>query len=776
MKIASVYNPQEMPEDQFVERFVVRRDTLESLLQQIRSAAPGQQFKHTIIQGLRGQGKTTLLRKLSICVRDDAELSPWLIPILFREEEYSVTTLCRLWELAAEHLDERPAFEGLSDQYEEAYQSPHYEKDCFLILAEALEKTDKTLLLLIDNLGEMLGKFGIRDQQRLREILTTSRRIRIVGASAITLEQHYDQGKPFFQFFIMKSLDGLNAEETRDLLLGLGDEEQTQKMEEILRTRPGKVEALRRLTSGVPRTLILLFEIFLDDHGSALHDLDMLLDRVTPLYKHRLDDLPPQQQAIVTAIALGWDAMSTKEIAQKTRLASKLVSAQLNQLEKNRIVRRIPTSTKNHLYQLEERFFNIWCLMRLGRKNDRRRATWLVRFLETWCDEQELAERAERHLYVLREGKLEVGHALLWSQALAQSICDLELQQRVLDTTREVLPQVSENLPESDYSLFAKANEAYQKGDLKNAFNYIQPLADKGYPDAMFKAALLYQQQGKLEQAERYYLMAVEKGGPYAMINLAVLYEDQGNLEKAERYYLMAVEKGDPGAMLNLAILYDEQDKLEQAEHYYLMAVKKGNINAISNLAELYRNQGKLEQAEYYYLMLVEKGDIDSMHNLATLYFLQAKLPREALELSRKGVEIYPSAKGNLHLGVIALWNGEYSEAFTAIDNALKEFGAEIQDLGDVLIYFPIIMLVAKGQPAFALKLFEDERYQNLNFKERFKPFYYAVLQEVGESRKDDALRMGLELEETVAEIRAEITALRQQHRLRLPMKSGAST
>lgn len=112
MKIASVYNPQEMPEDQFVERFVVRRDTLKALLEQIRLAAPGQSFKHTIIQGLRGQGKTTLLRKLSICVRDDTELSPWLIPILFREEEYSVTTLCRLWELAAEHLAERPEFEG----------------------------------------------------------------------------------------------------------------------------------------------------------------------------------------------------------------------------------------------------------------------------------------------------------------------------------------------------------------------------------------------------------------------------------------------------------------------------------------------------------------------------------------------------------------------------------------------------------------------------------------------------------------------------------------
>lgn len=765
MKIASVYNPQEMPEDQFVERFVVRRDTLESLLQQIRSAAPGQPFKHTIIQGLRGQGKTTLLRKLSICVRDDAELSPWLIPILFREEEYSVTSLCRLWELAAEHLDERPEFEGLSDQYEEAYQSPHYEKDCFSILADALEKADKTLLLLIDNLGEMLGKFGTRDQQRLREILTTSRRIRIIGASAITLEQHYDHGKPFFQFFTMKSLNGLDAEETRELLLGLGNEEQTRQMEEILRTRPGKVEALRRLTSGVPRTLILLFEIFLDDHGSALHDLDVLLDRVTPLYKHRLDDLPPQQQAIVTDIALGWDAMSTKEIAKKTRLTSKLVSAQLNQLEKNRIVRRIPTSTKNHLYQLEERFFNIWCLMRLGRKNDRRRATWLVRFLETWCDEQELAERAERHLGVLREGKLEAGHALLWSQALALSLRDPELQQLVLDTTREFFPQISENLPESDYSLFAKADEAYAQGDFKNAIKYILPLADKGYPDAMFNAALLYHMQGKLEQAEHYYLMAEEEGMVSAINNLAMLYTNQGKLDQAENYYLKAIEEGDSRVMCSLAVLYQEQGEPEQAEHYYLMAADAGDLDAMVGLGLLYQGQGKLEQAERYYLKAAEKNDSNAMHNLAVVYWQQLKKPREALRFSLMSVQLQSDAKANLFLGMVALWNEEYAEAFTAIDTTLTKFADDIEEI-ERLIDGIVVMLVAKGQTAFALKLFEDEQYQVLNFKERLKPFYYAVLHEIGEPRRDDILRMGPELAETVAEIRGQFDVIRQQYRL----------
>lgn len=738
MKVAAIYNPQEMQEDLFVERFVVRRDTLAELLQRIRETGPNQFFKHTIIQGLRGQGKTTLLRKLSICVRDDVELSPWLIPVLFREEEYSVTSLCRLWELVAEHLADYPEFETLPDQYEEAYPSPHYEKDCFSILGDALQQADKSVLLLIDNLGEMLGKFDLRDQQRLREILQTSRRIRIVGASAVMLEQHYDQGKPFFQFFTMKTLDGLNREETHELLLGLGDAEQTAKMREILETKAGKVEALRRLTAGVPRTMILLFEIFLDDHGSALDDLEALLDRVTPLYKHRLDDLPAQQQAIVHAIALGWDAMSTKEIAAKTRLPSKQVSAQLSQLEKNRLIRRIPTSTKNHLYQLEERFFNIWCLMRLGRKNDKQRAIWLVKFLESWCDEQELAERAERHMDALKEGRLAPRHALLWSQALAQSLRDMDLQQRVLDTTRELLPQVAESLPESDQEIFVKISDAFSQGDLNQAKKLILPLVNKGLLRAIYGAAFIYEKQGKLEQAEQYYLKAAEEGLPQGMSDLADLYRDQNKLELAEKYYLMAIEKGLPKAMTNLAVMYEDQGKLELAEHYYEMAANKGDVFAMVLL---------------------------SLH-----YLEQRKKPHEALLLVRKADEIGPDSLAKRLIGLVALWNEEYSEAFIAIQKELTEFTGELEEM-TILGPLLIIMLVAKGQMAFALKLFEDERYQHLNLKERLKPYYYAILQEIGESRRDDALRMGPELEQTVAEIRTNIEGFRLQYRL-LPEQS----
>ena len=143
----------------------------------------------------------------------------------------------------------------------------------------------------------------------------------------------------------------------------MGETYGEERVKYIVENEAARIETMRRLTGGVTRTMILLFEIFVDDEsGNAYSDLEAILDRVTPLYKHRMDDLTPQLQRIVHVIAMHWDAIAVKDIAKKTRISSKTVSAQLSKLVKSGIVRKIQTKTKNHLYNLHERFFNIWYL------------------------------------------------------------------------------------------------------------------------------------------------------------------------------------------------------------------------------------------------------------------------------------------------------------------------------------------------------------------------------------------------------------------------------
>jgi hypothetical protein len=107
-----------------------------------------------------------------------------------------------------------------------------------------------------------------------------------------------------------------------------------------------------------------------------------------------MDNLSSLQQKIVHTIALHWDAVSTKTIAMKSRMQSKSVSSHLGLLEKNRLVNKIKTNTKNHFYQLNERLFNLWYLVRYGRREGKHRVKWLVHFLENWCRQNRSSLRA----------------------------------------------------------------------------------------------------------------------------------------------------------------------------------------------------------------------------------------------------------------------------------------------------------------------------------------------------------------------------------------------
>jgi len=386
----AIYNPANQTKEELIANFVVRMKEFNTIFDVIKKDEMKTPPQHFIIQGPRGSGKTTLLLRLFYALADDKKLEKFLIPVIFDEEQYNIRTLFKLWEEIALYLEEEheSLFHGLYDEMQKYIEKVDYEEICFNRLQKHLQESKRKLVLFIDNFGDMLAKFRRKERQRLREVLIQCSDIRIVGGSSVMLEFYYDYSEPFFEFFKVIPLEGLNQKETEELLLQLSETYETETVKQIVKSNPGRIEALRRLTSGVPRTIILLFEIFLDhEKGDSFQDLEIILDRVTPLYKHRMDDLPPQKQDIVDAIALNWDAVGVKEIASKTRIPSKAVSAHLNELEKNRIIIKIPTSNKNNLYQVAERFFNIWYLMRHGRRRERNKVLWLVRFLENWCNQ-----------------------------------------------------------------------------------------------------------------------------------------------------------------------------------------------------------------------------------------------------------------------------------------------------------------------------------------------------------------------------------------------------
>lgn len=456
------YTPDEMEERAFLSRFVVRTDIFNDIFADIASANYTVPQQHYIIIGQRGQGKTTLLRKVLIEVKNSPELSERIIPVKFSEEQYQIRSLSRLWEEVADYLQSiyPDVFPDILDKMEEHFEDEDYELKSFTLFENTVIQSEKKLLLLIDNIDELIGKLSIKEQRRLREILLSSSSIRIVGGSTDMLEQHHKYDKPFYQFFKIIKLRGFNESEAHTFLRAIAKEDQKEAIESLIRTNPARIETLRRLTGGVPRTLVMLFDILMDDGGNAFDDLLKILDEVTPLYKHRMDDLPAQLQEIVHTIAMNWDGMLTREVAKKTKLESKAISAQLKQLEKYEIIES-ESIGKNKIYKIKERFFNIWYLMRYGRKKDRQRVEWLVKFLESWYSKEELEERARQLIESLKTTDVSPNHAYHMTEALSHAGISVEVEHKLKNITHEFLlakqSELKSDLTQSDFSLAEKA-------------------------------------------------------------------------------------------------------------------------------------------------------------------------------------------------------------------------------------------------------------------------------------------------------------------------------
>ena len=768
-KIDFIYNPDNQSKEELIDGFVVRLQTFKRLFADIKSAKMKSPEQHYLIEGKRGMGKTTLLLRLGYEIENNKKLNSWLIPIVFNEEEYSIRKLYKLWERIANLLEEKnEEFTGLYDEMDASYTSynspEEYEYGIFNLLNQRLEEKGKKLILFIDNFGDIFQKFNQQEVQRLRTVLQTNSNLRLFLASSTVLEVFYDVKHPFFEFFKVTRLTGLNKAEANELLLKLGEHYKQDQIKEIIKTQQGRIESLRRLTGGVIRTIVLLFEIFIDQkNGTAFSDLEAILDRVTPLYKHRMDDLPAQQQEIVEAISFAWDAINVSEISQKTRIPSKTVSAQLRQMEKNEIITKKLTRTKNHLYQISERFFNIWYLMRHGKKGDKRKVLWLVRFLEEWCDEKELVIRSQQHVARLRSGKYDIRGAYYLTEALAMTkALPSESQDELIKETRKFFKKnksdLLEHLSESDLELHDKGKAFFNNDKYAKALKLF--LKMKNLDD--FRIAYCYGELKDYKKAEEYYLKAIEKEDVNALFNLANLYQNElQDFKKAEEYYLKAIEKEVVNALFNLANLYkNELQDYKKAEEYYLKAIEKNHVDAMNNLAILYRHELKdFKKSEEYYLKAIKHNHVGAMNDIAWFYYTNKIKKVEGLKYAKLAFSNESNIYTQHTYASNLLWNDKHEQSKEIANHFLYEKKSYEKFQDDIQDY--LFLLLAKEQYQFVYDYFVSEKAEALNIKDQLKPIWYALMYYMQDKYPNEYLRMGEELEETVKEIIKKVEQMR---------------
>lgn len=701
-----------------VDGFVVRTNEFDYIKDILVNGDIKSKSLNTIIIGQRGAGKTTLMHRLNYAILDEKLLSDIYLPIMFSEEQYNLSDLTNLWEAIAMGIDDNFYKEKLSDSIEKIVDTEEdYEKASFSFLQKFLKSKNKTAILFIENVNFFFKKLNEDEKKRLKSILTSESHFRIIGSSTSFNDGTIDFGDPFYKFFNTVQLDGLNQQDCEKLLIKIGQQYgEENQIKEIIENYPGRVEALRRLTGGVPRTISYLFQIFLDnENGKAIKDLYLLIDTLTLLYKSELDQLSTQQQKVIDAIARKWDAISVKEIAKRTRLESKNISSILSYLEKNQLIEKVPTSTKNHLYRIKERFMNIWYLMRFGRKHDKENVIWLVRFFDAWCDESELTKRLKNHISNLKDGKydavaaIDMGNTFLSCENIPEN-----LKEELISTTNSILPDrilkgaktaekdvlddikkllkderfdeaVSRlnDVENKDVDYFMLATSVYlMQGDHQKALEAAESawnLDDKNTFTSITLGIIYDLHLNDPDTAIEYYekSLTLPHPHPYAANLLGTIYERKANHEEAIKYHKQAVAKNFKQSLISLGNIYLNLKDFETAEKYFRDAVEAKLDKSNTALAKLFSKMKKKKDAEIALLNAVKENEEDSNINLGRFYMIKSKPSFKKAEEQFKLAIDKGEIDGYTQLARLYLRQKQIDKAIAVLENGVSHNDAE---------------------------------------------------------------------------------------------------
>jgi hypothetical protein len=383
------YNPGLLGDEELIQAFVVRQQSLELILQAMRENAVSEgPNRHLLIVGPRGSGKTMLVRRAAAEARINPDYSLHWLPLVFGEESYQVTTAGEFWLEALFHIAEqtgdpkrRAIYLELRDEKDEGRLRER-------ALAQVLDFADslkRRLLLVVENLNMLLDdQLSRKMAWDLRHTLSHERRIMLLASATTRFEAITNAGQAFFDMFSVYDLRPLDLDECARLWEKITEREE----------KPGPLRAVRILTGGSPRLLTLLVSFAANrSFRELIEHLVHLIDDHTEYFKGHLDALAAQERKVYVALLERWDPVPAADLARDARLGINEVSSLLGRLTGRGAVEIATTRGRKKFYQVTERLFNIYYLMR-RRGACAGRVHAAVSFMVTFYEPDELVARA----------------------------------------------------------------------------------------------------------------------------------------------------------------------------------------------------------------------------------------------------------------------------------------------------------------------------------------------------------------------------------------------
>ena len=388
------FTPSMLPPAALEALLVMHEPLVRRLVDGIRQSATTGSKEQTLLIGPRGAGKTHLIATLYHRIRAEADLACQLRIAWLREEAWGVTSfldlLLRILKGLAAEYDDRGLADGVSRLNDLSAQEG--EQAALRLLREYLDGC--TLLLLVENLGEIFEGLGERGQQALRAYLQQEAGCTIVATAQALFDAVQLRTSPFFGFFRLVYLEPLTFEEALALLAKIAQFQENPDLAAAVVSPRGRarIRAVHQLVGGNPR-LFVIFAGFLS--VSALDELVgpllRTIDELTPYYQGRMAELPQQQRKIVAFLAEEGGALPVKHIARGCMLSQQAASSQLGVLVTKGFVRKVPMlAGRESYYELAEPLLRLCLAVKTQREAP---IGLLITFLRLWYTRGKLADR-----------------------------------------------------------------------------------------------------------------------------------------------------------------------------------------------------------------------------------------------------------------------------------------------------------------------------------------------------------------------------------------------
>jgi tetratricopeptide (TPR) repeat protein len=317
----------------------------------------------------------------------DKLLIAWL-----REEEWGVASfldlLMRIFRVLLEEYNDTLLKEGVESLYE---LSPDVaERKAGDLLKDFVG--NRTLLIIVENLGELFDGLGDKGQKRLRSYSQENPFSTILATSQSLFNGVSLQTSPFYGFFNINHLQELDLDNATNLLTKIAEFSGDKELTSFIETPNGKsrIRAVHHLAGGSHRVYVIFSQFINRDTLDELVESVMkTLDDLTPYYQARMMLLSPQQRKIAEFLCDRRGAVNVKEIAERCFMAHQTASGQLKVLKDMGYVRP-DTVGRESYYELREPLMRLCSDVKKQRGEPIR---LLVDFLRIWYSSSELEKR-----------------------------------------------------------------------------------------------------------------------------------------------------------------------------------------------------------------------------------------------------------------------------------------------------------------------------------------------------------------------------------------------